>query len=49
MAEERQQIIGDMNEERMEREERVERMIKDVIASLKIGNTAVTEACLAWL
>jgi hypothetical protein len=38
-----------MDEERMAREERAERVIKDVIASLKMGNKAVTEVCLAWL
>jgi hypothetical protein len=35
-----------MNEERMAREERAERRIKDAIASPKIGNKAVAEACL---
>ena len=38
-----------MDEERMAREERAERVIKDVIGSLKMGNTAVTEVCLTWL
>jgi hypothetical protein len=38
-----------MNEERMAREERVKRKIKDVIPSPKIGNKAVAEACLTWL
>jgi hypothetical protein len=49
MAEERQQMMDDMNEERMAREERAERRIKDAIASPKMGNKAVAEACLAWL
>ena len=43
MAEERQQIIGDMNEERMARKERAERRIKDAIASPKMGNKVVAE------
>ena len=38
-----------MNEERMAREERAERRIKDAIASPKMGNKAIAEACLAWL
>jgi hypothetical protein len=38
-----------MNEERIAREERAERRIKDAIASPKMGNKAVAEACLAWL
>ncbi len=49
IAEERQQIIDGMNEERMAREERAERRIKDAITSPKMGNKAVAEACLAWL
>ena len=49
MAEERQQIMDGMNEERMAREERAERRIKDATASPKMGNKAVAEACLAWL
>jgi len=38
-----------MNEERMAREERAERRIKDAITSPKMGNKAVAEACLASL
>jgi hypothetical protein len=38
-----------MNEERIAREERAERRIKDAIASPKMGNKAVAEGCLAWL
>jgi hypothetical protein len=49
MAEERQQIIDGMNEEQMTREERAERRIKDAIASPKMGNKVIAEACLAWL
>jgi hypothetical protein len=49
MAKERQQIMDGMNEERMAREERAERKIKDAIASPKMGNKVVAEACLAWL
>ena len=33
----------------MAREERAERRIKDAIASPKMSNKAVAEACLAWL
>src|ERR1700735_3028548 len=40
--------MDNMNEERMAKEERAGRMIKDVIASLNMSNKAVTEACLAW-
>src|SRR5271154_525142 len=49
LAEERQQMIDDMTQERMAREEKTERRIKDAIASPKLGNKAVSEACLAWL
>jgi hypothetical protein len=49
LAEERQQMIDDMTQERMAREEKAERRIKDAIASPKLGNKAVSEACLAWL
>jgi hypothetical protein len=49
MAEERQQIMDGMNEERTAREERAERRIKDTITSPKMGNKAVAEASLAWL
>jgi hypothetical protein len=38
-----------MNEERIAREERAERRIKDAIANPKMGNKAVAEGCLAWL
>ena len=48
-AEERQQMMDDMNEERRMREERSERRIRDAIASPKMSNKAVAEACLAWL
>jgi hypothetical protein len=48
-AEERQQMMNDMNEERMAGEQRAERRIKDAIASPKMSNKAVAEACLAWL
>jgi hypothetical protein len=49
MAEERQQMMDDMNEARMASEERAEQRIKDAIASPKMANKAVAEACLAWL
>ena len=49
IAEERQQIMDGMNEERMAREERAERRIKDAITSPKMGNKVFAEACLAWL
>ena len=49
LAEERQQMMDDMNDQRMAREDRAERRIKDAIASPKMGNKAVAEACLAWL
>jgi hypothetical protein len=49
MAGERQQIMDSMNEERITREERAERRIKDTITSPNMGNKAVAEASLAWL
>ena len=49
LEEERQQMMDDMSEERHLREERAERRIRDAIASPKMGNQAVAEACLAWL
>jgi hypothetical protein len=46
---ERQQIMDSTSEERVVREERAERRIKDSIASPKMGNKAVAEAYLSWL
>ena len=48
-AEERQAMMNDMTEERYARAEIEERRIKDAIASPRMSNKAVAEACLAWL